>query len=101
MLLRGLTLCVPCGTGVSRGGIYAATQIRTHDDLGRRTGGGVVATPAGKQGRAPYSLDDWMTTSVGSFAWSPDGATIYFTSDARDSGTDEIFRTRSPSIPRW
>jgi len=40
-----------------------------------------------------YTLDEWMTvTSVGSFAWSPDGAAIYFTSDAGDSGTDEIFR---------
>src|SRR5689334_14884332 len=46
--------------------------------------------------RAPanYSVDDWMTmTSVGSFVYSPDGQTIYFTSDAGDSGTDEIFKS--------
>ena len=51
------------------------------------------AVPAGQQRRAAYTLDDWMTmTSVGSFNWSPDGATIYYTSDAGDSGTDEIFK---------
>ena len=51
------------------------------------------AAPAGQQRRSAYTLEDWMTmTSVGSFAWSPDGSTIYFTSDAGDSGTDEIFR---------
>ena len=47
--------------------------------------------------RAPanYSLDDWMTmTSVGSFVWAPDGQTIYYTSDAGDSGTDEYSRSR-------
>lgn len=49
--------------------------------------------PAGQQRRAPYTLDDWMTVaSVGSFVWSPDGQTIYYTTDAGDSGTDEIFR---------
>ena len=53
----------------------------------------LAAAPAGQQRRTTYSLDDWMTmTSVGSFAWSADGATIYYTSDAGDSGTDEIFR---------
>lgn len=51
------------------------------------------AAPAGQQRRAAYTLDDWMTvTSVGSFTWSPDGAALYYTSDAGDSGTDEIFR---------
>ena len=51
------------------------------------------ATAAGQQRRASYTLDDWMTvTNVGSFAWAPDGATIYYTTDAGDSGTDEIFR---------
>jgi dipeptidyl aminopeptidase/acylaminoacyl peptidase len=40
-----------------------------------------------------YSLDDWMTmTSVGSFVWAPDSQTIYYTSDAGDSDTDEIFK---------
>ena len=39
-----------------------------------------------------YSLDDWMTvTAVGSFLWSPDGGTIYYTSDAAPSGTDGVF----------
>ncbi len=42
---------------------------------------------------ARYTLDDWMTlSSVSSFQWSPDGEHVYFTSDAADSGTDEIFR---------
>jgi dipeptidyl aminopeptidase/acylaminoacyl peptidase len=51
------------------------------------------AAPSGQRRAPAYTLEAWMTvTSVGSFAWSPDGATIYFTSDAGDSGTDEIFR---------
>jgi Tol biopolymer transport system component len=53
----------------------------------------LTAAPAGQQRRGPYTLDDWMTiTSVGSFVWSPDGQTIYYVSDAGDSGTDEIFK---------
>src|SRR6266545_405329 len=53
----------------------------------------VIVVAASQQRRAPYTLDDWMTvTSVGSFVWSPDGTQIYYTSDAGDSGTDEIFR---------
>jgi dipeptidyl aminopeptidase/acylaminoacyl peptidase len=52
-----------------------------------------TASPTGQARRSAYTLDDWMTmTSVGSFVWSPDGQTIYYTSDAGDSGTDEIFR---------
>jgi Tol biopolymer transport system component len=48
---------------------------------------------SGQQRRPTYTLDDWMmVASVGSFAWSPDGTTIYYTSDGGDSGTDEIFR---------
>lgn len=50
---------------------------------------GVYGQPA----RRNYTLDDWMTmTAVGSFVWSPDGASLFYTSDAGDSGTDEIFR---------
>src|SRR6266545_1678488 len=53
----------------------------------------VTVVAGSQQRRAPYTLDDWMTvTSVGSFVWSPDGTQIYYTSDAGDSGTDEIFR---------
>ena len=59
----------------------------------------VPAVPAGQQRRAAYTLDDWMTmTSVGSFNWSPDGATIYYTSDVGDSGTDENVQDRDG---RW
>ena len=40
-----------------------------------------------------YSLDDWMSvTRVGSFEISPDGQFFYYTSNAGDSGTREIFR---------
>ena len=31
-------------------------------------------------------------TRVGAFVWSPDGTDLYYTSNAGDSGTDEIFR---------
>ena len=42
------------------------------------------------------SLDDWMTiTSVRSFGWSPDGASLYFTRDTVESGTVEIFHIAS------
>lgn len=45
------------------------------------------------QARRPHSVDDWMTvTRVASFAWAPDGRAFYFTSNAGDSGVDEIFR---------
>ncbi|HEY9514788.1 MAG TPA: S9 family peptidase [Gemmatimonadaceae bacterium] len=56
-----------------------------------------VSTSAVAQGARPqYSLDDWMTvTSVSSFVWAPDGSTLYFTSDAGNSDTDEIFRVAS------
>jgi dipeptidyl aminopeptidase/acylaminoacyl peptidase len=53
----------------------------------------VPATASGQQRPQAYSLDDWMTvTSVGEFVWAPDGSAIYYTSDAGDSGTKEIFR---------
>ena len=52
-----------------------------------------VAGVRAQQGASRYSLDDWMTvTSVSSFVLSPDGRTIYYTSDAGTSGTTEIFR---------
>lgn len=39
-----------------------------------------------------YSVDDLMTvTSVEEFSWAPDGRTIYFLSDAANTGTQEIF----------
>ncbi len=52
----------------------------------------LVSAPAAAQ--APrYSLDDWMSVSrVESFVWAPDGGTLYFTSNAAESGTYEIFR---------
>jgi len=40
-----------------------------------------------------YSLQDWMTvSSVGDYVWSPDGSTIYYTSNAAPSGTASIYR---------
>jgi dipeptidyl aminopeptidase/acylaminoacyl peptidase len=43
-------------------------------------------------GQARYTIDDLMTvTSVSEFVWSPDGAGIYYLSDAGDTGTREIF----------
>lgn len=43
-----------------------------------------------------YSMDDWMTVSqVESFVWSPDGETIYYSSNAGDGGTYEVFRIPS------
>lgn len=42
------------------------------------------------------SLDDWLTISrVGEFAWSVDGAHIFYTSNADESGTRAIFRVGS------
>ncbi len=55
-----------------------------------------VLAPSPTLSQHTYSLDDWMTVSaISSFAWSPDGATIYYTSNASDSGTTEIFRMGS------
>lgn len=40
-----------------------------------------------------YTLDDWMTvSSVGSFHFSPDGSSIYFTRPSQQSGVAEIYR---------
>ena len=53
-------------------------------------------TPDSILSQPTYSLDDWMSVSaVTSFAWSPDGTYIYYTSNASSSGTTEIFRVRS------
>ena len=61
----------------------------------------VPAVPAGQQRRAAYTLDDWMTmTSVGSFNWSPDGATIYYTSDAATAAPTRSSRSRWPVASR-
>jgi len=52
--------------------------------------GAILAPGAGAQ-RA--SIDDLMTiTSVREFVWAPDGRYIYYTSDAGDTGTWEVFR---------
>ncbi len=56
--------------------------------------GALLAASAQADAQAPrrYTLDEWMTVSrVSSFAWAPDGS-IYFTSNAAENGTDEIFR---------
>jgi dipeptidyl aminopeptidase/acylaminoacyl peptidase len=51
------------------------------------------AVPAAAQAPRPHSIDDWMTvTRVSSFVWAPDGRSFYLTSNAGDSGVDEIFR---------
>lgn len=51
------------------------------------------ATAASAQARRPHSIDDWMTvTRVSSFTWAPDGRAFFYTSNAGDSGVDEIFR---------
>jgi dipeptidyl aminopeptidase/acylaminoacyl peptidase len=56
----------------------------------------VLTLPIAATAQRTYSLDDWMTVSaVNSFVWSPDGAFIYYTSNASDSGTTEIFRVIS------
>lgn len=54
----------------------------------------LLAVPTAGVGQQPtYDLDDWMTVSrVGSFVWAPDSRAIYYTSNAANSGTDEIFR---------
>lgn len=53
----------------------------------------VLAAPAAAQAPRPHSLDDWMTvTRVAQFTWAPDGSAFYYTSNAGDSGADEIFR---------
>jgi dipeptidyl aminopeptidase/acylaminoacyl peptidase len=57
------------------------------------------AAQAGAQAPRPYTLDEWMTVSrVSSFAWAPDGS-IYFTSNAAENGTDEIFRVSGDGGP--
>jgi dipeptidyl aminopeptidase/acylaminoacyl peptidase len=39
-----------------------------------------------------YTIDDWLTVSaVSSFVWSPDGRSLYYTSNAAPTGTDAIF----------
>lgn len=44
----------------------------------------------------PYTLEDWLSVStVGEYVWAPDGALIYFTSNAAPSGTDAIYRVPS------
>lgn len=49
------------------------------------------ATPASAQ-----SIEDWLSISrVGEFAWSVDGAHIFYTSNDDESGTRVIFRVRS------
>jgi len=51
------------------------------------------AGPAAAQAPRPHSIDDWMTvTRVASFTWAPDGRSFFYTSNAGDSGVDEIFR---------
>jgi dipeptidyl aminopeptidase/acylaminoacyl peptidase len=53
----------------------------------------VGAAPVAAQA---YTVDDWLTVSeVSSFAWSPDGRWLYYTSDAAPTGTDAIFRVPS------
>jgi dipeptidyl aminopeptidase/acylaminoacyl peptidase len=43
-----------------------------------------------------YTVVDWLTVSdVSSYLWSPDGSTIYFTSNAAPTGTDAIFRVEA------
>jgi dipeptidyl aminopeptidase/acylaminoacyl peptidase len=56
----------------------------------------VLTLPTVATAQKTYSIDDWMTIStVRSLLWSPDGAFIYYTSNASDSGTTEIFRVKS------
>lgn len=43
--------------------------------------------------QAAYDLDDWMSvSSVTSFVWAPDGEGLFYTSNAAENGTWEIFR---------
>lgn len=51
------------------------------------------APRAGAQAPRPHGIDDWMTvTRVTSFTWAPDGRAFFYTSNAAESGVDEIFR---------
>lgn len=53
----------------------------------------LVAFTSRLDAQGDYTLDDWVSVaSVSSFAWSPDGSAIYYTSDDAESGTTEIFR---------
>ena len=50
--------------------------------------------------QSSYSLDDWLSvSSVSAFVWSADGTALYYTSDAGDSGTREIFRVSRDGGP--
>lgn len=54
---------------------------------------GLLLLPARVGAQQRYTIDDLMTvTSVGEYAWSPDGRSIYYVSNAGDTGTREIFR---------
>lgn len=77
-------------------------MMRTKHRLGTACGLALALGPAVPDASAQrYTLDDWMTvSSVGSFEWSPDGAYIYYTSNAAESGTDEIFRIRRDGSDR-
>ena len=60
----------------------------------------MVELAVGQQGSREYTLADWMSvTRVRTFVWSPDGTYLYYTSNAGDSGTDEIFRIPTEGGP--
>ena len=53
----------------------------------------VVSAADAGSAQARYTVDDFMTVnSVGEYAWSPDGRSLYYVSNAGDTGTREIFR---------
>lgn len=71
------------GSGVYSGMRYSALALASL----------LIAVSLEAQTQTRYSLDDWLSiTSVSSFAFSPDGATLYYAADDTESGTTEIFR---------
>lgn len=79
-----MTSTVANGATLAAGLLLLSAQVGAQQPQPASTG----YNPAGI-----YSLDEWMTmSSVGSFIWSPNGSHIFYTSDAADTGTDEIFR---------